>query len=73
MSYRRRKVSIGFSRGETNNNRFLPFGRNDIVICFTNIKTDSKNRIENWEFKNKEKRRFGSAQRPQKSQSHKVK
>ena len=26
------------SYNETNNNRFLPYGRNDIVICFALIK-----------------------------------
>ena len=30
------------SYNETNNNRFLPYGRNDIVICFIYIKTDSE-------------------------------
>lgn len=28
------KIILGFLNGETNNNRFTPFGRNDIVICF---------------------------------------
>ncbi len=31
-----------FLIGEANNNRFLPCGRNDIVICSTYIKTDSR-------------------------------
>ena len=30
------------SYNETNNNRFLPYGRNDIVICFIYIKSDSE-------------------------------
>ena len=42
VSHPRPAGIYSFLIGEANNNRFLPCGRNDIVICSTYIMTDSR-------------------------------